>query len=86
MVVAASTEAFGPDVDEWASFKLKFNKTYETFSENANRFRIFKKNLGKFREHNTRFERGDVTFRMGVNRDADMTFEEIDEREKPVAE
>lgn len=84
LVVEAATHA--SVVDEWQSFKTKFNKTYETFSEEADRFKIFKKNHEKFKEHNIKFERGDVTFRMGVNRDADMTYEEIDEREKIVPE
>lgn len=84
LVIEATTQA--SVVDEWQNFKVKYNKTYDTFSEQAERFKIFKKNHEKFKEHNIQFERGDVTFRMGVNRDADLTYEEIDEREKPEPE
>jgi DNA-directed RNA polymerase subunit N (RpoN/RPB10) len=66
--------------DQWKEFKVEFNKTYDSTKEETKRFENFEENLRKFRVHN---ELKNVTFRMGVNKYADETYEEIDERNKP---
>lgn len=68
--------------DEWEAFKIRFNKVYGTFDEEAKRFEIYRDNCRKFEEHNKQFNQGNVTFKMNVNRDADMTYEEIHEKFK----
>lgn len=68
--------------DQWNEFKIQFNKTYKSVDEEGKRFAIFKDNCRKFDEHNKQFEAGKFTFKMGVSRDADLTYDEIDEREK----
>lgn len=67
---------------QWRSYKLKFNRTYNNFSEEAERFKIFKKNVDEIEEHNRKYERGETTFKMIVNREADRTLEEIEARYK----
>lgn len=82
LVIGSSIEAFDTADKEWIDFKDVYNKTYSTFSDEVERFKIFKKNCATFSEHNRKYELGIVTFKMGINRDADLTFEEIDEREE----
>lgn len=65
---------------QWSSYKLKFNRTYSNFSEEAERFKIFKKNVDEINEHNRKYEKGETTFKMIVNREADRTLEEIEAR------
>lgn len=45
--------------------------------EEAKRKAIFKENLDKINEHNERYEKGEVTYIMGVNKFADLTEEEF---------
>jgi hypothetical protein len=63
------------DDDQWKEFKQKFNKIYKNADEEAKKFEKFKENLEKFRIHN---ENANATFKMGVNRNADYTFREIE--------
>lgn len=72
--------------NQWKDFKIHFNKSYKTPDEEEKRFKVFKENSQKFSEHNKLFEVREVTFKMGVHRDADLTFDEIDEREKMLPE
>lgn len=65
--------------EQWKDFKVDFNKTYKTTKEETKRFENFKENVRKFETHN---QMPNVTFRMGVNKNADETYEEIDERNK----
>lgn len=74
--------ASSAEIDEkWKRFKKDFNKRYESEDENYKRFKVFEKNCQHFSEHNERFSRGKTSFTMDVNRDADLTFDEIEERE-----
>jgi hypothetical protein len=61
---------------QWNDFKTKFHRTFNQ-SENERRFKIFGENLLKIDAHNELEMKGKETFRLGVNRYADMTFEEI---------
>lgn len=74
--------ALNSDDLQWQSYKAKFNRTYKEISEEVERFKVFKKNLAEIVEHNKKYERGDVTFKMIVNREADRTLEEIEARYK----
>ena len=68
---------------QWNDFKTNFNKTYKTNVEEQKRFRIFRDNCFMFEEHNRKYEHGDVSFKMGINRDADLTYDEITLRNIP---
>jgi cathepsin L len=60
--------------EEWISFKLNFNKTYGNVpEEEIKRMKIFYENLETIKNHNRR----NFTFKMGINKFADLTFEEF---------
>jgi Cathepsin propeptide inhibitor domain (I29) len=69
--------------DQWTSFRTKFKKSYKSQEEEKERFEIFKENCEFFRVHN---ENDTMTFKIGVNRDADLTDDEMGERERLIPE
>lgn len=58
-------------------FKEKYEKYYEATEEDEFRKNIFITNLRMINEHNERYDRGEVTYTMRVNKFADWTPEEI---------
>lgn len=64
--------------NKWEDFKIKFNKTYETNDEEMKRFEIFQENCANFEAHNKLYETGKVTFKIDVNRRADLTDDDIE--------
>lgn len=71
---------------QWESFKIKFKKIYKSSDEETKRFTIFKENCAWFETHNVQHDAGFVAFNVGVNRDADLSAEEIANKfeEKPL--
>ncbi|KAG5867086.1 hypothetical protein JTB14_026117 [Gonioctena quinquepunctata] len=65
------------DEEEWTNFKSKHNKSYGTPDEEARRYGIFKDNLSNIREHQKKFEAGEVSYSQGVNAFTDLTTEEF---------
>lgn len=61
---------------EWRDFKIKFKRNLNE-TEDARRFKIFEENLLMIQKHNELEAKGSETFRLGINRYVDMTFEEI---------
>ncbi|ONK78954.1 uncharacterized protein A4U43_C01F1380 [Asparagus officinalis] len=59
--------------NQWLS---KHNKQYNALGEKDRRFEIFKDNLRYIDEHNTAADRGEHSFRLGLNKFADLTNEE----------
>lgn len=51
-------------------FQVEHKKVYEP-EEDRERFEIFKTNVKRIVEHNEKFERGEVTYSMGINQFAD---------------
>lgn len=68
--------------NRWRNFKLDFNKTYKTSAEEEKRLKIFEENLKFFETHNKKYEKGDASFRLGMNRYTDFTDEEIEAKSK----
>jgi Cathepsin propeptide inhibitor domain (I29) len=62
---------------QWEKFKKDYDKSYKSDVEQK-RFEAFKENCKKFDDHNEKYERGEFSFKMGVNRDADLTYDEIE--------
>ncbi|XP_072379839.1 cathepsin L-like proteinase [Diabrotica undecimpunctata] len=62
---------------QWDSFKSTHNKVYQNVKEDAFRFEVFQKYLQKIEEHNARYEKGEVTWFMKVDRFSDWTEGEI---------
>ncbi|XP_046977838.1 cathepsin L-like isoform X4 [Vanessa cardui] len=63
--------------EEWSAFKLKHKKSYENETEERFRKKIYAENKLKVEKHNRRFERGEVTFRLDVNKYADKLHHEF---------
>lgn len=62
---------------EWEEFKADFAKTYSTPSEEAKRFKIFKKNMMLITGHNHKKNLGMHGYSMAVNSFADMEASEV---------
>jgi len=74
LVVASSAAKW--EIDSlWQQFKEKHGKVYET-AEDESRMRIFVQNIAYITRHNLAAELGIHSFRLGVNRFADMTNDE----------
>lgn len=52
--------------------------------EETRRYEIFKDNVRKIDEHNEKFRLGEVSFKLGVNKFADLTAEEFAARLNPL--
>jgi DNA-directed RNA polymerase subunit E'/Rpb7 len=60
---------------QFAYFQTEHDKNYAD-EEDAMRFEIFKENLNMITEHNAKFEKGETTYKMGLNKMSDWTKEE----------
>lgn len=63
--------------DKFTEFKLAHNKQYASPKEEVYRRTVFFTNLNKINEHNKRFDQGLVSYKLGLNKFADMTNEEF---------
>jgi len=61
----------------WEEFKVQFSKYYKNHRHETERQKIFSYNLKHIEAHNDMFARGISTYKMGVNRFTDMTYEEF---------
>ncbi|XP_063216282.1 procathepsin L-like [Bacillus rossius redtenbacheri] len=59
-------------LQEWETFKIQHGKTYVTNVEEKFRLKIFMENKRKIARHNARYERGEVTFTLGMNEYGDL--------------
>lgn len=57
--------------------KLIHGKEYSSPKEEKYRMAIFLKNKLEIDEHNMKFDRGEVTYKMDMQEDSDLTFDEI---------
>lgn len=65
--------------EEWKNFKVKYGKaTSRTLEEENYRRSIFIENIDKVKRHNILYENGSSTYKMGINKFSDMTFEEFE--------
>lgn len=58
---------------QWESFKRNHNKSYAHVLEENYRLSVFRLNLKKIEEHNARYQKGEVSYYMGVTKFADLT-------------
>lgn len=71
--------AVSADDDTWSNFKVKYSKTYN-LTEATLRKSIFEANLLKIQEHNKKYDQGLVTYKLGINKFADLTADEFSAR------
>uniref|UniRef100_U5ET77 cathepsin L n=1 Tax=Corethrella appendiculata TaxID=1370023 RepID=U5ET77_9DIPT len=78
IVAAANAISFFDLVkEEWASFKLQHRKKYESETEEKFRQKIFIENKHKIAKHNQRYELGQVSYKLSMNKYADMLHHEF---------
>ncbi|KAG5868793.1 hypothetical protein JTB14_001702 [Gonioctena quinquepunctata] len=65
-----------PSAEDWNSFKVSYNKRYSSPEDEALHRSIYERNIQAINEHNSKYQRGEVTWKMGVNQFTDMTDEE----------
>ncbi|KAH1028161.1 procathepsin L-like [Dendroctonus ponderosae] len=77
--MALAVSALGEE-EKWNSFKTKFGRSYSSLLEDQARYATFRVNLEKIASHNAKYENGLVSYKMGVNKFADLTVEEFAQR------
>jgi len=63
--------------EEWTDFKARHNKKYSDAGEEKMRYKIYLENRHKIAKHNTRYHMKDVTYRLDLNKYADMLHTEF---------
>ncbi|KAK9887529.1 hypothetical protein WA026_023251 [Henosepilachna vigintioctopunctata] len=61
----------------WNKFKRDYHKKYSSHDEEHRRREIFRKNLKRIQEHNAKFAKGESTYRMIINKFADLDANEV---------
>nr|XP_053644273.1 digestive cysteine proteinase 2-like [Cherax quadricarinatus] len=61
----------------WQEFKDKYNKQYETVEEETYRKKIFEENLQYIEDVNRKYEKGEVSYNLNMNKFGDLTAEEL---------
>lgn len=64
----------------FCAFQLRYSKQYQNETEEAYRMNIFLEHKKRIDEHNEKFEKGLVSFKMGINIYSDLTSEEFGSR------
>nr|AYV99597.1 venom polypeptide [Dolopus genitalis] len=62
---------------EWENFKNEYKRQYPNAEEEAYRRGIFTIAMENIRDHNKKFDKGEVTWKMGVNNFTDLTQNEF---------
>jgi cathepsin L len=63
--------------DEWDKFKHRHSKSYESDTEENFRMKVFRDNLKKIKQHNENFKAGHVSFKLEINKFADLLSHEF---------
>lgn len=61
-------------------FQSIYSKSYENETEENKRMAIFLENKSKIAEHNLQFEKGLVSYEMGINKYSDLSADEFRSR------
>merc|ERR1711872_806117 len=67
-----------PSLNTWDLYKAVHKKVYSSGSEESLRKEIFNRNVAMIEEHNKKYEAGEETFKMGINKFTDMLQSEVD--------
>lgn len=77
VVLAEGVSFFDVVMEEWKTFKLEHKKSYGSETEENFRRKIYLDNKQKVERHNALFHRREVTFKLKLNRFADMLHHEF---------
>ncbi|XP_066994144.2 cathepsin L [Anabrus simplex] len=77
LVATQAISFFDLVLEEWNTFKLQHRKKYTSPTEEKFRMKIFMENRNKIAKHNARFERGEVKYKLGLNKYGDMLHHEF---------
>lgn len=78
-VIVVSHAASDDDLvlKEWRTFKMKYKKHYNNKAEQDSRMEIFVKNKQMIAEHNAKYEKGLVSYKLELNEYGDMPHREF---------
>ncbi|XP_014246985.1 cathepsin L1-like [Cimex lectularius] len=77
LAAAQAAKLFDPVADEWELFKLQHKKNYLSIEEEAFRKMVFIENKRYVIKHNLQYEKGIVSFKLGLNSRSDMLSHEL---------
>lgn len=78
LVAAAQAVSFlDVSKEEWNNFKVKHGKSYNDAGEEKLRYKIYLENRHKIAKHNTRYHQKHVSYRLELNKYADMLHSEF---------
>ncbi|XP_022908930.1 cathepsin L-like peptidase [Onthophagus taurus] len=77
LVTTQAVSFFDLVQEQWKAFKLHHSKSYEDPTEEKYRMKIFMENSHKVAKHNQLYEQGHVTFKMKINKYADLLHHEF---------
>jgi len=78
LIVAANAVSFYDLVkEEWHAFKLEHSKSYKSDAEEKFRMKVFIDNKNKIAQHNQRYHKGEVSYKLGLNKYADLFHHEF---------
>ncbi|XP_028139912.1 cathepsin L-like proteinase [Diabrotica virgifera virgifera] len=80
IAAALAADTYLSDDEEFEKFKKDFSRNYETPNEEQHRRGIFVNTLNTVKAHNAKFERGEVSYSLGINQFADLTQDEFENR------
>lgn len=63
--------------EQYYFLQKNYSRLYKSSQEDKLRFQIFETNLELINKHNIRYEKGEVSYIMGINQFADLTDEEF---------
>uniref|UniRef100_A0A6P4EMV6 Cathepsin L-like n=1 Tax=Drosophila rhopaloa TaxID=1041015 RepID=A0A6P4EMV6_DRORH len=78
LLAGAHAVSFAESItEEFRAFKLEHRKHYKGETEESFRLKIFNENKHKIAKHNQQFAKGKVSFKLAVNKYADMLHHEF---------
>ncbi|KAJ8667273.1 hypothetical protein QAD02_008935 [Eretmocerus hayati] len=77
VALASATPSVNFSQAEWENFKHEHNKVYANKFEEESRMKIFMQNKRKILEHNSKYEKGLISYKLGINKFSDMLHEEF---------
>ena len=64
----------------FSNFIRTYSRSYVGSDEHEHRFKVFSDNYNSIKDHNQRYEQGEVLYKKGINHFTDLTKDEFDAR------